>query len=434
MQDYLMALGAIVILYVSIINLSEFKVKKIEIGLIIGLSLLCQLPMLKISEFAGLIPILIIAGVYIYKNNRNLFRSISVPVISLIFYVVIDYLICNIYISVFGINPRIARYNPKLYGITYFIELLVIFLTTKFLGNLVNKKSRIAELEFRGKLGILIVVSLLLTVSILYANIIIQVSNNLGIEIIKLNSILFFAYFILLMIIMYILIKNIAKEMEYKNKQAQLQNLQDYVGKLESLYTDMRGFRHDYINILSSMIGYIENKDIDSLEKYFNEKIAPLGKGMESNNFKIGLLKNIKIPEIKGILSSKLIRAQELSIDVFIDVAEEIEKIDMDIIDLSRITGILLDNAIEAAEKSDKPSIKVAFINKKKSVFIIIINSIDEEVPIYKIYQKGFSTKGENRGLGLYNLKEITGKYKNVSIDTLIENGEFKQFIEITNR
>lgn len=434
MQYYLMAIGTIPLLYISVINLSEFKFNRRDLFLMTGLAVLLQLLLVNISEFFGLIPIMIVAAIFIYKNNKNLVKSISVPIMSLILFVIVDYINCNVCITVFGVDPRIARYNPKLYWFVYVIYLIVIFLTTKFLGNLVNKKARISELEFRGKFAILIVVSLLLTVSILYANIIIQVNNNLGIEVIKLNSILFLAYFMLLMIIMYILIKNIAKEMEYKNKQAQLQNLQDYVGKLESLYTDMRGFRHDYINILSSMIGYIENKDIDSLEKYFNEKIAPLGKGMESNNFKIGLLKNIKIPEIKGILSSKLIRAQELSIDVFIDVAEEIEKIDMDIIDLSRITGILLDNAIEAAEKSDKPSIKVAFINKKKSVFIIIINSIDEEVPIYKIYQKGFSTKGENRGLGLYNLKEITGKYKNVSIDTLIENGEFKQFIEITNR
>lgn len=434
MQYYLMAIGSIILWYISIINLNEFKFKGKELILVIGLSSLIEVLLLNISEFAGLIPAMIIAVWFIYRSNKSLVKSISIPIISIIIFLIFDYINCSILIWGFGINPRIVRDTPKLYWLTYAIGSIVIFLTTKLLGKIINKKTKIIRLEYKGKFGVLIVITLLLTVAVSYANIIIQVNNNLGIEVIKLNSILFLAYFILLMIIMYILIKNIAKEMEYKNKQAQLQNLQDYVGKLESLYTDMRGFRHDYINILSSMIGYIENKDIDSLEKYFNEKIAPLGKGMESNNFKIGLLKNIKIPEIKGILSSKLIRAQELSIDVFIDVAEEIEKIDMDIIDLSRITGILLDNAIEAAEKSDKPSIKVAFINKKKSVFIIIINSIDEEVPIYKIYQKGFSTKGENRGLGLYNLKEITGKYKNVSIDTLIENGEFKQFIEITNR
>lgn len=433
MQYYLMSLGSIILLYISMINLSEFKVKKTEVFFMIGLSLLFQIILVNESEFIVLIPIMIIASTYIYINNRNWVRSISIPIISLIIYVVIDYLIGTMYIYVFSIDPGIVRGNPKLYWITYTIYLIVNFIITKFLGNLINKKIEVSNSDFKGKCGFLIVISLLLTVCIFYTNIVIQVNNNLGIKAVKLNSILFFAYFILLMVIMGILIKNIKKDIEYKSKQVELQNLQEYVGNLENLYTDMRAFRHDYINILSSMIGYIEDKDIEGLEKYFNEKIAPLGKGMESNNFKIGLLKNIKIPEIKGILSSKLIRAQELSIDVFIDIVEAIEKIDIDIIDLSRIIGILLDNAIEAAEKSDKPSMKVAFINKKKSVLIAIINSFAEEVPIYKIYQKGFSTKGENRGLGLYNLKQITGKYKNVSIDTIIENGEFKQFVEITN-
>lgn len=197
----------------------------------------------------------------------------------------------------------------------------------------------------------------------------------------------------------------------------------------------MRVFRHDYINILSSMVGYIEDKDMVGLEKHFNNNIMPLSEGMKSNNFKIGLLQNIKVPEIKGIIASKVIRAQEVGIDVTIEVMEPVETISMDIIDLSRSVGILLDNAIEAAQKCDKPYIKFALINKEKSIVMIIINGTPEDTPpIYKIYKKGFSTKGENRGLGLYNLKEIIGKYNSVFLDTAINNGDFTQSLEIKNK
>jgi two-component system sensor histidine kinase AgrC len=51
-----------------------------------------------------------------------------------------------------------------------------------------------------------------------------------------------------------------------------------------------------------------------------------------------------------------------------------------------------------------------------------------------KIFQKAFSTKGENRGLGLSNLKEIINNYKNVSLDTAIETEEFIQNIEISHK
>ncbi|WP_241393498.1 sensor histidine kinase [Clostridium saccharobutylicum] len=238
----------------------------------------------------------------------------------------------------------------------------------------------------------------------------------------------------MLLVIMYILIRNITKELELKNKQNEFESLQEYTINLEKLYTEMRVFRHDYINILSSMLGYIENRDIDGLESYFKNKIIPLGKGIESNNFKIGLLKNVKILELKGILSSKLIRAQELGIDVFIDVMESIEMIDMEIIDLCRVIGILIDNAVDAALTCTNPSLKVALVNKNKSIVIAIINSCPEDTPpIYKLFQSGFSTKGKNRGLGLSNLKELINNYTNISLDTLIENGEFIQNLEIAH-
>jgi len=429
-----MQFGSILLFYISVLNLNSFKFNIKEKLLMVFLTQIASSILLNISEFMTIIPMLIIAAIFIYRGGRNIVRSISIPIISAILFILSDYLVSNICVSVLGITQTHVRENIILYYLLISIDALFLFFVTKSLGVLINRKSNLSSLEIKGKFGMLIVASLLLTIIIFYINIIYQSNQGSSSNIIRVNGILFFSYFILLMIIIYILITSITKEMDLKNKQIQFDSLQEYTSSLEKLYADMRSFRHDYINILSSMIGYIENRDIDSLEKYFNEKIFPLSKGMASNNFKLGLLSNIKIPEIKGIFSSKIIRAQELNIDVFIDIAEPIERIDMDIIDISRVIGILLDNAIEAAIKCEKPSMKVAVINKENSVLFVIINSIYEEVLIYKIYEKGYSTKGENRGLGLYNLKQITGKYTNVSIDTIVENGEFKQLLEIAKR
>jgi len=426
-----MQFGSILLFYISVINLNSFKFNIKEKLLMVFLTQIGSSILLNISEFMTIIPMLIIAAIFIYRGGRSIVRSISIPIISAILFILSDYLISNICVSILGITQNQVRENIILYYLLISIDALFLFFVTKSLGLLMNRKSNLSSLEIKGKFGMLIVASLLLTIIIFYINIIYQSNQGSSSNIIRVNGILFFSYFILLMIIIYILVTSITKEMDLKNKQIQFDSLQEYTCSLEKLYTDMRSFRHDYINILSSMIGYIENKDIDSLEKYFNEKIFPLSKGMASNNFKLGLLSNIKNPEIKGIFSSKIIRAQELNIDVFIDIAEPIEKIYMDIIDISRVIGILLDNAIEAAIKCEKPSMKVAVINKENSVLFVIINSIYEDILIYKIYEKGYSTKGENRGLGLYNLKQITGEYTNVSIDTIVENGEFKQLLEI---
>ncbi|ADL53914.1 sensor histidine kinase [Clostridium cellulovorans] len=434
MEKLLMQLGSIILFYTAMINLNSFKIKFKEGVLLILITEVFATALLNINEFIAIIPIFAVGAIYIYWNSKSFVRSVSIPLISLIIMILSNNIVGIIAFKVFGFDISMVRNNSMLYWFLIFIGLVLIFIITKVLGVFINRKLNISNLELRGSFAILIIVSLVLAIVIFYANLVLESKLDSGLERGIMNAILFMAYFVLLIIIMYILIININKEMDFKSKQIQFKSLQEYTDKIEKLYTDMRSFRHDYVNILSSMIGYIEEKDIDGLEKYFNEKILPLGKGMESKNFRIDLLKNVKIVEIKGIFSSKLIRAQEIGIDVFIDIVEPIEEINMDVIDLSRVIGIVLDNAIEASEKCDKPLVKVALINKKSSVIIVIINNFVEEVPIYKMYQKGFSTKGENRGLGLYNLKEITDKYKNVHMETIVENGEFKQVFEITNK
>lgn len=433
MELFLMQLGSILLVYTSVINLNSVKFKINEFIIMILLTQIISSVFNNISEFIAIIPMIIIPAIFTYRNDRNIVKSSSIPIISVIIAALLSNLMGIFCRLLFGIDGDYARSNSIVYWISLLITWICIFFATNFLGRLINKKTQILNLELKGKFGLLIVVSLVLTLTIFYATIIMESNTVFGDKRSIVRAILFISYFILLMVIIYISIINISKELDYKNKQIQFDSLQKYTSNLEELYTDMRTFRHDYINILSSMIGYIESKDIVGLESHFNEKILPLSKGMESNNFKIALLKNIKIPEIKGICSSKLIRAQELGIDVFIDIIEPIEKIKVDIIDLSRAVGILLDNAIEAAKECQNPLIKMAIINKDKSVLIAIINNFMGDVPIYKIYEKGFSTKGENRGLGLYSLKSITEKYINVSRDTIIENDEFKQFLEISN-
>lgn len=432
MEAFMSTLGTIIFIYISIINLVNFKLTKKELFMILGITQIITFPIYILYRFSSIIPINAIAILFLYMKTKKTFISVVLPLTSTIVAVISDYIISFILMFIEGMNFNINFQSDIDLIIRFSADCIVIFILSKLIGILINKKIKISKLEFKGKFAALIISTLLLTLIIFYTNIILGSEDKFTNTIIESNGILFFIYFILLIIIMYILIRSITKELELKNKQSQFENLQEYTTNLETLYTEMRAFRHDYINILSSIVGYIENRDLDGLEAHFNSKIIPLGKCIESNNFKIGHLKNIKVLELKGIMSSKLIHAQELGIDVFIDIMEPIEKIDMDIMDICRITGILIDNGIEAALTCPKPSLKVGIINKTNSVIIAIINSCPENTPpIYKLFEPGFSTKGENRGLGLSNVKELLKNYSNASLDTIIENGEFIQNLEI---
>lgn len=424
----------IIYIYLAIINLTDFKITKKELVAVMSITQLMTFPIYINWRFLSVIPVNIIAMIFLNKKSNKLVISIILPLTSTIIAVISDYIVSFFRMFIIGIGFNIMLKDCITSTVCFIADCIVIFIISKVLGIIINKRIKLSQMELKGKLGFLTVSSLLLTLIIFYSNIILGSNDGFTTEIIELNGILFFIYFILLLIIMYILIRNITKELEFKNKQNQFENLKEYTTNLEKLYTEMRSFRHDYINILSSIIGYIENKDMDGLEVYFNNKIIPLGKGIESNNFKIGNLKNVKILELKGILSSKLMHAQELGVDVFIDVMETIERIDMDVVDICRIVGILIDNSVEAALTCAKPYLKVALINKNKSTMIVFINSCPENTPpIYKLFQAGFSTKGSNRGLGLSNLKEVIKNYNNVYLDTQIENGEFIQNLEVWN-
>ncbi len=437
MELYLKMFISIALIYVSILNLNytKLKIKKILLAIFLSEFLGVLILLLNGGQFSVLIPVICVSIIFLYRNKKSILISISITFFSILIAVLSDTIISYFFISILKITDNLMNSSLNLYLEYNIVMFIFVFLISKLTGMLINRKIRISNINFNKKSAALIVLSILLTFAIFYVNIILQANNVSNTELATINAVSFVAYFILLMVIMYILVKSISKDLEIKNQHQQFENLQQYTSNLETLYTDMRTFRHDYINIISSMIGYIENKDMNGLEEHFNKNILPISKGIESNNFKLGLLKNLKLIELKGIVSSKVIRAQELGIDVFIDIAEPIEKIDMNIIDLCRCIGILIDNAVDAALKCTSPQLKIAFINKKDSVIIIVINNYCGEMPVIsKMFKKGFSTKGENRGLGLSNLKDIIDNYNNVSLDTVIEDINLIQNIEVCSK
>ena len=229
---------------------------------------------------------------------------------------------------------------------------------------------------------------------------------------------------------------SIIRQIQYKRNMREIENYYKYTLQIEKINHEMRKFRHDYVNILSTMSDFIRENDMEGLDQYFHEEILPMQDSMQMNAIKINGIENLKVREIKGLLTTKILQAQEKNIRISIEVPETIEKIEMPIINLSRVIGILLDNAIEASEKIvDDPLIRIAFIkNEDDSVMFIVMNKCDTDMPrVHTLFQENFSTKGKNRGLGLSTLKELTDTTSNVLLDTTIDNNYFIQKVEILN-
>lgn len=121
----------------------------------------------------------------------------------------------------------------------------------------------------------------------------------------------------------------------------------------------------------------------------FENKIFPTKNLIDQGDYKLNQLSNVGVLEIKSLLSVKMIYAHESGIDVTIDIPDRVDSFLIDTVDLARILGIFLDNAIEAALETGRPQIGLNIIQNQGGVSIIISNCVgDNNVALHKLKQK----------------------------------------------
>ncbi len=242
------------------------------------------------------------------------------------------------------------------------------------------------------------------------------------------NALHISGYLLVMLFLLLAMRRSWIEQMETESKQKALQDLQDYTHNLEVMYDGMRSFKHDYVNILLSLSGYMENDDMDGLKDFFEQKIFPTKNLIDQGDYKLNQLGNIGVLEVKSLLCAKMIYAHESGIDVMIDIPDRVDRFMIDTVDLARILGIFLDNAVEAALATEQPWIGLNIIQNQAGVSIIISNRFEDHgLTLNSLRQKGFSTKPGHQGIGLSNVQKILSSYSNVLLDTTIQRDCFTQ-------
>ena len=407
---------------------SLFYLQKLKFNLhnlIIGLSI-CILTLITYILFEPWAAIIIFfsSTAIILLWNSNFFK-ICLDFISIILIGMVSDHIAQIISSTSSINNI---YFQLLFFILCYMTLFILF---QFIINKLKVNNQYITLPVISR----IILSLLacITVIVLYLNIFIP-STHEELWLTKFNLIVQLSYLLIISLLSLFLIKNIKKENELRYQKMKQSQFTNYMVSLEEVNKDMQNFRHDYLNILTTISGYIMLEDMEQLKGYFNNKIVKVENDTLRKNLILKDLSNLEIIELKGMLTTKLLISTEKNIDLHIEIPEKITIIDMDIIDFSRILGILIDNAIEASEKSQNPQINIAFLQTSSSCLFVIENNFEGQIDIGMIYRSGFSTKGKDRGYGLKNVLEIKDNYPNLFLNTRLENNFFIQELELTNR
>ena len=170
------------------------------------------------------------------------------------------------------------------------------------------------------------------------------------------------------------------------------------------LYAEaLRAQSHEFMNKMHVVLGLTHMKQYEELQKYISGMVS-------EHQYEIGgVMKRIKSPVFAGFLLGKLSYAREKNIKLIISEDSYMPEIDDESIthELITIVGNLIDNALEAVTNCEKKQVEVEI--QYGNTLIITVQDTGkgiQEKEIEALFTKGYSTKGDNRGYGLYLVKE----------------------------
>ena len=401
--------------------------KKWELLILLLSSLLIFIISIGIFNFVPIALLTIPFFFYLFKKN---IQYLVIKFTFLVLYLIILAQSSKIILSLFLAAIKKIEYNYSIF-LQNILFLSLLFLITKRINIILN--SVVKNIIPSEKYKYILYFCALCTLTTYY--IFLMYSIFKGSSYIRLLSVITGLIFILLCTYITVsVLKNIKLETNNKIESAKLEQQKKYILALEKNNNEIRKFKHDFNNIILGLDGYINNDNFDKerLKKYFNSTIMNFNNNIELNNIVIAKLNSIKVSSLKSLITNKVLVAQNNNIDVDINIQGEIHDFYTDEMQLSRILGILLDNAIEASlEVPHDKKIEMNIIQIDKTTDIQISNTFNNTgTPIADFNKEGFSTKGTNRGLGLSSAHEIANKL-NMLLNTEIDGNTFIQNLSI---
>ena len=359
-----------------------------------------------------------------FVMKLNFLKSSIATLFPSIVFNLSGYLIANPYLSIFNIsyeqNNTIFIYRIPFAILTYFIVLVLNIvikyrkITLDILENFDIKTKSIITINFIfGFLNIFLQGIL----SVKYIDI-------LPIEFTFFNFVCLLAYFCLSFY-------SLAKITNLVTTTKKLESAEEYNKTLHILHDSVRGFKHDFDNIVTTIGGYIQTNDMAGLKNYYSQLEDDCSR---VNNLYVLNPDIINNPGVYNLLATKYNEAEEKEIKVTLTVFIDLNDLHMKIYEFARILGILLDNAIEAASECDKKILNIVFRNENKNNrnIILIENTYkDRDLNIEQIFNKGVSGKENHTGLGLWEVRQILKKNNNVNLYTTKNEQYFTQQLEI---
>ena len=189
--------------------------------------------------------------------------------------------------------------------------------------------------------------------------------------------------------------------------RAEYTKLMEDLSGVRYLVDSMRANNHDFTNKLHVILGLIQMGMYDQAISYI-QNVTIVQRETISQ-----IIKKVHEPSVAALLLGKIARASELNIRFKLRENSEYNPTDVNVPPeaLVTIVGNLLDNAFDAMNSNSSKEKELLFgIYSSPGALLISVDDTGSGisvVPIEKIFENGYSTKGAERGIGLFHVKNL---------------------------
>lgn len=365
-----------------------------------------------------------IGNCFLFKRKDT--SNIFVPIISELIILLSELMISIVAFTILNLDMNFVSSN-------YFGSLIINILIGFMSVILVNISFFKKLLNFLQKITSNISKNIIISI---FALLIIICNFLLAISYYKIET-KYVLIFDTVMIIIYSFI--VFKMLEQKNRYIKISNKYNMTNttlkELEQNVTRLKITNHENKNQLLTIRNMIKKgEDGKSLIKHIENIVNTKIKDDETLMLQTSTITNSMI---SSIVYSKMLTMKENDVDAALIISRDIKDLylsdipDELAVEVCKIIGVYLDNALEEVSKYEEKLINIEFYAEKKTLCIAISNNFEGEIDFEKMDNPGYTTKENGHGYGLSLAREIIESNDKLSSEREIKDNIFKQILKI---
>lgn len=242
--------------------------------------------------------------------------------------------------------------------------------------------------------------------------------------------------FIMIFTVVYVGIFNISSEMKMESLTNHYKEIFEYSKSNGELLTHYKMQVHENKNRLLMIKGMLDGPKKET-KKYIDTLLKEINDNKSNSNYWLAELRYIPLAGVRNFINYKLIKLTNLGANIEVFVSSELETInassfsEKEYNQLTTILGVILDNMIESITETEEKLISINIYVEDNKIHGEFVNSFSGNIDLCRLNEVGYTTKGDQHGVGLPLVAKITKMNKRFQCAPQIIDNFFIQHFTI---